>query len=390
MDKRDLLDRLAANGDERLLLGRVWDKYEQCRRRNIPVVTGFLSPAEQELVRRLMGALDVREGWLLWGGYDTAQRRQAHFLPDWQTGPDFEAVAALRATFYEPNSLTHRDVLGSLMGLGVTRESVGDILVAEQSVDVLVTEPVRRFLLDSWDSAGRVRLKVQPIGPTELQVPEEKVKLLRDTVSSLRLDSVLSVGFSQQGGGGRHLRQGAGELGGLAEAGPAGGAGRRADSPGSWQVRAGGSGESDEKGKGVYHRQALPLTAPSRLRISCCGSFCCGWLVWDILWTLRIFWTFCGRFTDIFRYMDSSDLGGKAGKYRMDQKKIDRINELAKKARTPEGLTPEETQERAALRREYIDTVVGNLARELDTTWVVDENGNKRKLRKRGEENNHD
>ena len=53
MDKRALLDRLAANGDERLLLGRVWDKYEQCRRRNIPVVTGFLSPAEQELVRRL-------------------------------------------------------------------------------------------------------------------------------------------------------------------------------------------------------------------------------------------------------------------------------------------------------------------------------------------------
>ncbi len=88
--------------------------------------------------------------------------------------------------------------------------------------------------------------------------------------------------------------------------------------------------------------------------------------------------------------MDSSALGGKAGKYRMDQKKIDRINELAKKARTPEGLTPEETQERAALRREYIDTVVGNLARELDNTWVVDENGNKRKLRKRGEENTHD
>ena len=67
----------------------------------------------------------------------------------------------------------------------------------------------------------------------------------------------------------------------------------------------------------------------------------------------------------------------------MDQKKIDRINELAKKARTPEGLTPEETQERAALRREY-------MARELDNTWVVDENGNKRKLRKRGEENTHD
>lgn len=69
----------------------------------------------------------------------------------------------------------------------------------------------------------------------------------------------------------------------------------------------------------------------------------------------------------------------------MDQKKIDRINALARKAKTPEGLTPEEKQEQALLRREYIDSVVGNLARELDNTWVVDEHGNKRRLRKKGE-----
>ena len=142
MDKRDLLDRLAANGDERLLLGRVWDKYEQCRRRNIPVVTGFLSPAEQELVRRLMGALDVREGWLLWGGYDTAQRRQTHFLPDWQTEPDFEAVAALRATFYEPNSLTHRDVLDTFVSHKVSEEC--DVVAAlQETLCKAVTEGMR-------------------------------------------------------------------------------------------------------------------------------------------------------------------------------------------------------------------------------------------------------
>ncbi len=69
----------------------------------------------------------------------------------------------------------------------------------------------------------------------------------------------------------------------------------------------------------------------------------------------------------------------------MDQKKIDRINALARKAKTPEGLTPEEKQEQALLRREYIDSVVGNLARELDNTWVVDEHGNKRRLQKKGE-----
>ncbi len=64
----------------------------------------------------------------------------------------------------------------------------------------------------------------------------------------------------------------------------------------------------------------------------------------------------------------------------MEQKKIDRINELAKKAKTPEGLTPEELEERTALRQEYLDRVLGNLRRELDNTWVVDEHGNKRKL----------
>ena len=63
MDKREMLDRLAANGDERLLLGRVWDKYEQCRRRNLPEGTGFLSPAEQAAAQRLLNALSVTEGY---------------------------------------------------------------------------------------------------------------------------------------------------------------------------------------------------------------------------------------------------------------------------------------------------------------------------------------
>ena len=64
----------------------------------------------------------------------------------------------------------------------------------------------------------------------------------------------------------------------------------------------------------------------------------------------------------------------------MEQKKIERINELARKAKTPQGLTPEETEERADLRQEYLNSIMGNLRRELDNTWIVDEQGNKRKL----------
>ena len=58
---------------------------------------------------------------------------------------------------------------------------------------------------------------------------------------------------------------------------------------------------------------------------------------------------------------------------------IERINFLAKKAKT-KGLTEEEKKEQARLRREYIDSVVGNLRAQLDNTYTVDENGNEVKI----------
>ena len=69
----------------------------------------------------------------------------------------------------------------------------------------------------------------------------------------------------------------------------------------------------------------------------------------------------------------------------MDQKQIDRINELARKAKSPEGLTEWEEAERTALRREYIDSVLGSLKGQLDNTYLVDEKGRKRKLKKKEE-----
>ena len=62
---------------------------------------------------------------------------------------------------------------------------------------------------------------------------------------------------------------------------------------------------------------------------------------------------------------------------------IARINVLAKKAKSPEGLTPEETEERAKLRRIYIDSVVGNLKGQLDNTYIVRPDGTKEKVIKK-------
>ena len=68
----------------------------------------------------------------------------------------------------------------------------------------------------------------------------------------------------------------------------------------------------------------------------------------------------------------------------MEQYKIDRINALARKAKA-EGLTEDEIRERDALRREYINAVTGSLRRQLDNTYLVDAQGRKTKLRKKGE-----
>lgn len=67
----------------------------------------------------------------------------------------------------------------------------------------------------------------------------------------------------------------------------------------------------------------------------------------------------------------------------MEQSKIDRINQLARKAKTPEGLTAEETSERDALRREYVDTFKASLTAQLDNTVIQYPDGTRKRLRKR-------
>ena len=68
----------------------------------------------------------------------------------------------------------------------------------------------------------------------------------------------------------------------------------------------------------------------------------------------------------------------------MEQKDIERINALARKARGPQGLSDAERQEQAALRRAYIEAVKARLNRELDRTYWLDNQGRKHKLKRKG------
>ena len=64
------------------------------------------------------------------------------------------------------------------------------------------------------------------------------------------------------------------------------------------------------------------------------------------------------------------------------QKQIDRINELSRKSKTEQGLTPEEKEEQQILRRAYIDSFKASLVANLENTYIVDEHGNKRKVKR--------
>ena len=197
MDKSKLLDQSGALGEDRMLLAKVLDRAEQAARRNIPTATDFLSPQQQTLALDLLRRAGVPESaYLRTGGYDGAERALILFLPDWMEPESTESpIRCLRTVFRVEEKVNHRDLLGSLMGLGIVREKVGDILVGPDSADLLVLDTVTDFLLSSWTSAGRAKLTVAEIDPSHLHMPEIKCEEVRDTVSSLRLDAVASTGF---------------------------------------------------------------------------------------------------------------------------------------------------------------------------------------------------
>lgn len=199
MDKSKLLDRAGALGDDRLLLAKVLDRAQQAQSRNVPAATDFLSKAQQAQALDLLHQAGIPENtYVCLGGWEGAERNLILFLPDWLEPEDADSqspIRCLRAAFREDEKLSHRDFLGSLMGLGLVREKLGDILVGPASADLIVLDTVADFLLNSWNSAGRAKLTVTEIDPANLHIPEVKCEEVRDTVSSLRLDAVASTGF---------------------------------------------------------------------------------------------------------------------------------------------------------------------------------------------------
>ena len=193
---RSNIDKIAHTPEDKLLLAKIWDKLNAGMRRDIPAATCFLSPRELDMAKYLFG--DV-PGLQSFGGYPDAERRMLVYLPEYWDESFFQTedapLVCLRATFYEGDSLSHRDFLGALMGAGIGRETVGDICVSAASCDFFVTKEIAPYILQNFLSAGRTRLHLTQIPLSEVIIPEPETKEIRDTLASLRLDSVISSGF---------------------------------------------------------------------------------------------------------------------------------------------------------------------------------------------------
>ena len=193
---RGNIEKIARSPEDKLLLAKLWDKINAGMRKNIPANTAFLSPRELELARYLFGE---PEGLYAFGGYGDAERKMLVYLPEYMDADSLYAedspCICLRAAFHHSDTPSHRDFLGALMGAGIARETVGDICVGPTSCDFFVTQEIAPYILQNFTGAGRTRVHLEQIPLTAVQIPEPEIQVIKDTMASLRLDSVVSSGF---------------------------------------------------------------------------------------------------------------------------------------------------------------------------------------------------
>jgi len=161
------------------LLRRAADLAERCERTATVTSTAFLTPAEQYALTNWARHRDCT--LMLHGGGENCERRAAFFLPFYLTAEDFDPAEHLRAVHFSApfGAPGHRDYLGAILGLGIRREWVGDILVQAHGAYVFCLPSVAPALLE-----------LEQVGRTGVLTPKaviEPVRLAGTTVTNATL-----------------------------------------------------------------------------------------------------------------------------------------------------------------------------------------------------------
>ena len=175
--------------ESEILIARICDTFDISQRTNKPKFFGFLSQDEAALAKKTLEKRNA--SFALWGGFDGAQRVMLCCLPDWCTAADFP-ILAVTFNYRTADTLRHRDFLGALMSLGITRESVGDILLQDGRAVVFLKSEILPFVLSNVSKIGRVGVTAKE-GFCEPLPESDRLISASLTVSSPRLDCVVSA-----------------------------------------------------------------------------------------------------------------------------------------------------------------------------------------------------
>lgn len=188
----------ARTDDERFLMRHIEDLVHTAYARGIARYSSFLSDREQQLAQAALGRADLPVDYRFEGGWQDAERRVLCIEPEDSYGECPVRCVQLKCRTVSGASLpAHKDYLGSLMGLELRREALGDIVLPENepgTAYVFALEPAAQLICRELFSAGRTELVTRLLEADEIpQFPAAKREMRTATVSSLRLDAVLSA-----------------------------------------------------------------------------------------------------------------------------------------------------------------------------------------------------
>lgn len=177
---------------DQITKGKIQDKKEQCQEGSFTTNTDFLDLHQQSI------SIGIAKGTkhAFAGGYEEAERKVLVFLSDYLELDEDDMFCVVRARPVSSNAeLSHRDYLGSLIGIGISRSKVGDILVDEKGADIIVLKSIGTFLKNNYTKAGRIKLDVEILPISQLSYKETEKKEITCTVASVRLDNIISAAF---------------------------------------------------------------------------------------------------------------------------------------------------------------------------------------------------
>ena len=180
--------------EDKLILSRAEDAIYIAERSYQIKTVGFLNPHQRSLIaKNVYLNKDINVYFI--GGDEDAERRVMICCPQFVDINIDEIINVIRIKGRDVGKLNHRDYLGSLMGLGITRENIGDILCAEDGAFVFVKKDIASFIMQNLEKIGRHGVKTELCSCSEAELPKPKLKEISGTVSSIRLDAVLSLGI---------------------------------------------------------------------------------------------------------------------------------------------------------------------------------------------------